>query len=224
VANVNPSVFTIASVVSAAGVATFTGSITEGTTPLVLGGQVFITGCTTSGLNGRYIITGGNLTTTFTIANNVIVTESESGAFATSPPAITIVSITKVVGVTTTGTYTCVILAGPNLIAGTPIIIQGCTTAAFNGDFIIQTVSGTPTTQFTCTIPSTTHTDNTESGATGVYDPEAVQTGAAPSAISSFALGYGINRSAAPTDYETYPYANFIPGTITGGTQGIIDF
>jgi hypothetical protein len=80
------SVFTITGVVGASSVATYTGSITSGATPLVKGTPVVVVGCTTAAFNGTFVITGGNLTTTFTAATSTTHTESESGATATYDP------------------------------------------------------------------------------------------------------------------------------------------
>ena len=139
--------------------------------------------------------------------------------------AITTAAISKCVGVTTTGTYTCVI-TGPNLIVGTPIIIAGfVANTTFNETKIIVTVVGNPTTSFTCTITSTTATETIS--ATGTYDPEGAQS--YPTADTSNPWGFGVMREGNSQPLGSgvqnyYPYGDYIPGTIIGGSQPIIDF
>lgn len=84
------SVFTITNADATAGghtVCTYTGTITSGATPLVVGMPIIVKGCTTANFNGNLIISGGNLTTTFTAtipAQNT--NEAESGATGTVDP------------------------------------------------------------------------------------------------------------------------------------------
>jgi hypothetical protein len=131
--------------------------------------------------------------------------------------AITTIAISKCVGVTTTGTYTCVI-TGPNLIAGTPVGIQGfVANTTFNGSFILKTVTGNPTTSFTCAISSTTATETI--AATGKYDPEGVQSYPTADTMSS-PLGFGIGPRLRPY-VDLLPYGDFIPGRLPGTQQSI---
>lgn len=61
------SVFTCTQASAAGTVATYTGSITSGATPLVIGMPIIVVGFVThTTFNGNLIISGGNLTTTFT--------------------------------------------------------------------------------------------------------------------------------------------------------------
>jgi hypothetical protein len=84
------SVFTITHADATAGghtVCTYTGTITSGASPLVVGMPIIVKGCTTANFNGNLVISGGNLTTTFTAtipAQNT--SEAESGASGTVDP------------------------------------------------------------------------------------------------------------------------------------------
>lgn len=61
------SVFTVTSATAAGTVATYTGTITSGRTPLIVGMPIIVTGFVThTNFNGFFVISGGNLTTTFT--------------------------------------------------------------------------------------------------------------------------------------------------------------
>ena len=96
------SVFTITNADATAGghtVCTYTGTITAGATPLVVGMPIIVKGCTTANFNGNLVISGGNLTTTFTAtipAQNT--TEAESGATGTVDPEGISVSPSAVAG------------------------------------------------------------------------------------------------------------------------------
>jgi hypothetical protein len=133
---------------------------------------------------------------------------------------ISLFSITQaVVTGTTLITYTGSITSGATpLIVGTPIIVRGCTTAAFNGTFVIT--GGNLTTFFTATI---SHANATEAEtATGTYDPEGLNgVGASPSSIVG-GLGYGIITKSS--DVFDIVLGNFVPGSIVGGSQMVIDF
>jgi len=82
------STFTITSVSGNGTTTTYTGSITSGTSPLISGTPIFVSGCTTAGFNGGFVINGGNLTTTITVANSTNHSESESGATAVYNPEV----------------------------------------------------------------------------------------------------------------------------------------
>lgn len=82
------SVFTITQAQITTNVVTFTGSITSGTSPLISGTPIIVAGCTSAFFNASFLITGGNLTTTFTAAltHANFGPESESGAKGTYDP------------------------------------------------------------------------------------------------------------------------------------------
>lgn len=94
------STFTITAAQITANVATFTGTITSGVTPLISGTPIFIAGCTSAFFNGGFKITGGNLTTTFTVAlvHANFGPEAESGATAIYDPEGVSVTPTSVIG------------------------------------------------------------------------------------------------------------------------------
>lgn len=129
-------------------------------------------------------------------------------------------TVTQVVGVTTTGTYSVTWVSGLHeLIVGTPVVVAGCTTANFNGGLVVASVTniGGFTTVFTATIPSTTHTDATESGATATYDPEGVSD--YPTQVMANTQGYCIfERALVPFGV---PYGNGQSGQNISG-QGQI--
>jgi hypothetical protein len=63
------SIFTCTKADATAGghtVCTYTGTITSGATPLVIGMPIIVVGFATANFNGNLVISGGNLTTTFT--------------------------------------------------------------------------------------------------------------------------------------------------------------
>ncbi len=129
--------------------------------------------------------------------------------------AISVFTITQaVVSGTNLITFTGSITSGASpLIVGTPIIVQGCTTAAFNITFVIT--GGNLTTTFTAAISHANITE-AESGATGTFDPEGVQSN--PAADTTNPLGFGVVRVFySPLD----PYGNFTPGTLAGTGQQI---
>ncbi len=104
--------------------------------------------------------------------------------------AITVLAISKCVGVTTTGTYTYTVSSGPAPLVGTPIIVTGfVTNPNFNGFLRILTLVNTSgVLTFTATIPSTTATETIS--ATGTYDPEGPQS--YPTADSLNPYGFGV--------------------------------
>ena len=80
------SVFTVTNIVGSGATATYTGSITFGTSPLITGTPIVVQGLTHTLFNGTYIITGGNLTTTFTAANaNAQSSTADSGTATYNP-------------------------------------------------------------------------------------------------------------------------------------------
>jgi hypothetical protein len=96
------SVFTITNANATAGghtVCTYTGTITSGASPLVSGTPIIVAGCTSANFNGNLVISGGNLTTTFTAtipAQNT--NEAESGATGTVDPEGVVVYPTDIAG------------------------------------------------------------------------------------------------------------------------------
>ena len=97
----------------------------------------------------------------------------------------TVMHITNAVGDGTTSTYTFTLSSGPAPIVGVPVIIIGCTTAGFNGDFVIN--GGNLTTTFTV-ASSTNHISEVESG-TGTSDVETFVL--MPSVLSGVGIGIG---------------------------------
>jgi|SRR5712691_10811810 len=127
--------------------------------------------------------------------------------------AISIFTITKAQLTTNVITYTGSITSGTSpMINGTPIIVAGCITASFNGNF--QITGGNLTTTLTVALTHTNIGLENESGATATYDPEGLAAGAN--------IGY-MNRELAP-DTASTPLGNYIPGTLPGGSQQIIVF
>jgi hypothetical protein len=78
------SVFTITQASGNGTTSTYTGSITSGVTPLLVGTPIVVVGCTTAGFNGTRVINGGNLTTTFTALsseNHIAEAETATGTY-----------------------------------------------------------------------------------------------------------------------------------------------
>ncbi len=151
--------------------ATFTGTITAGTTPLRIGMSVQVTGTTNFGTAAApvtWVITGGNLTTTFTANGTAL-----GGAASHDTPAANIgwgsvnpqVSITNAIGNTSSNTFTYSLLDGPDPINGQSIVVTGCTTAGFNATWTIASVN-TGAKTFTTTT-GITHATEVETG-TGI--------------------------------------------------------
>jgi hypothetical protein len=137
--------------------------------------------------------------------------------FAITQAVVTGTNLITYSGAVTSGITFGTQTNGSPLLVGMPMIVRGCTTTAFNGTFVIT--GGNLTTTFTATI---SHANATEAEtATGTCDPEALNgVGASPSSIVG-GLGYGIK---IPLPLNDIDYGNFIPGTIVGGSQMIIDF
>ena len=131
--------------------------------------------------------------------------------------ALSVFTCTSATAAGTVVTYTGTITAGATpLVVGMPIIVVGFVTHTnFNGNLVIS--GGNLTTTFTATIPSTTATDT--HAATATVDPEGVQS--IPTAdTTSSPRGFGDARLPNP---NTYPYGDYVPGSIIGGSQPIID-
>lgn len=111
-------------------------------------------------------------------------------------------------------TYTGTITSGATpLVSGMPVIVAGCVTSTFNGNFVIT--GGNLTTTFTVALTHANIGSEVESGAKGTVDPE----GTAGAGLS------GYNRVAVTTQYGAdIPYGNYIPGTLPGGGQMYIEF
>lgn len=81
------STFTVTNITGTGSVATYTGSITSGATPLIVGTPITVTGLTGHAtFVGVFLITGGNLTTTFTTANATSLSSTASAGVATYDP------------------------------------------------------------------------------------------------------------------------------------------
>jgi hypothetical protein len=81
------SVFTVTTIAGSGATATYTGTITSGATPLIVGTPISITGLTGHPtFVGTFLITGGNLTTTFTTANATSLGSTASAGTATYDP------------------------------------------------------------------------------------------------------------------------------------------
>ncbi len=83
------SVFTCTKADATAGghtVCTYTGTITSGATPLIVGMPIIVIGFATANFNGFLVITGGNLTTTFTATIPAQNSSETNAATATVDP------------------------------------------------------------------------------------------------------------------------------------------
>jgi hypothetical protein len=131
-------------------------------------------------------------------------------------PITSVFTITNVAGSGTVATYTGSITSGSTpLVSGTPIIVVGLAHTLFNGTFVIA--GGNLTTTFTAANANSL-SSAADSG-TGTVNPEGIQS--YPSADVPNPLGFGALR--IPTPYTIFPYGNYTPGTIIGGSQPIID-
>lgn len=133
------------------------------------------------------------------------------------PATQSVFGITNAVLTTNVITYTGTITSGTTpLVVGMPIIVAGCTTAAFNGNFKIT--GGDLTT--TCTV-ALTHANigsEVESGATGTVNPEGLAA-SVPDPYNRESISSGGSVLGADM-----PLANYIPGTLPGGGQMYIEF
>lgn len=133
---------------------TFTGTVTSGATPLRVGSVIKVSGTTNFGTVASpivYVITGGNLTTTFTALSATSAHDAAIAANTGWGTVYVMVTITAVTGSGSVATYTYTNTDGI-LCAGQSIVIPsqgttGFTNTGFNGTFTITSV--TPTT-FTC--------------------------------------------------------------------------
>lgn len=83
------SVFTITSATGNGTTTTYTGSITSGASPLVVGMPVIVAGFVAQpGFNGNFKISGGNLTTTFTALNATNASETHAATATVDPEGV----------------------------------------------------------------------------------------------------------------------------------------
>ncbi len=132
--------------------ATFTGTIPAGASPLVLNQSVLVSGTTNFGTVAapkRWVVTGGNLTTTFT-ANGTAVggaashdTPVANTGWGMVEQSMTVSSITVAGGVIT---VTCAIVSG-TLRIGQSVVVAGTTAGTYDGTYVIT--GGNLTTTFT---------------------------------------------------------------------------
>ena len=61
-----PTVMYVTNAIGNGTTSTYTFTLSSGSAPII-GVPVIIVGCTTPGFNGKFVINGGNLTTTFTV-------------------------------------------------------------------------------------------------------------------------------------------------------------
>ena len=112
----------------------------------------------------------------------------------------TILAISNAVGNGTTSTYTFGSHTGPAPVLGNPVIITGCTTAGFNGNFTIN--GGNLTTTITV-ASSTNHVSEAET-ATGTTDIEGFNL--IPTNLTTDSMGFGLfERWNVDT---LFPYGN----------------
>ncbi len=158
------TIFNVASASWNGTTATYTGTITAGTSPLRSGASIIVKGCTTGGLNGTFIINGGNLTTTFTATNATAASSETETALAAWGSVNTQVSITNAIGNTASNTFTYSNLDG-TLVIGQSVVVTGCTTTGFNATWIVASIN-TGAGTFTTTT-GITHATEVETG-TGI--------------------------------------------------------
>jgi len=85
------SVFTITSATGNGTTTTYTGSITSGASPLIVGMPVIIAGFVAQpGFNGTKIISGGNLTTNFTALNVTNASETHAATATIDPESLAV--------------------------------------------------------------------------------------------------------------------------------------
>lgn len=91
------TIFTCTSATAAGTVATYTGSITSGASPLVVGMPIIVVGFVThTTFNGNFVISGGNLTTTFTATiPSTTATDTHAATATVDPegPQVTPISV-----------------------------------------------------------------------------------------------------------------------------------
>lgn len=85
------SVFTITSAVGNGTTTTYTGTITSGASPLVIGTPIIVAGFVAQpGFNGTKVINGGNLTTTFTALNATNASETHAATATFDPEGVSV--------------------------------------------------------------------------------------------------------------------------------------